>query len=76
MSRASAHERTQRVNMALDLLKKEISPKEVVSSLEVKFVATTSVSTPVRKVGWMTGANFGLWLTGSSLSRLASLAFA
>jgi hypothetical protein len=23
-------------------------------------VATTSVSTPVRKVGWMTGANFGL----------------
>jgi hypothetical protein len=39
-------------------------------------VATTSVSMPVRKVGWMTGANFGLWLTGSSLSRLASLAFA
>jgi Ribbon-helix-helix protein, copG family len=37
MSRASARERTQRVNMALDLLKKKISPGEVVSSLGAKF---------------------------------------
>jgi hypothetical protein len=31
-------------------------------------VPTTSASTPVRNVGWITGANFGLWFTGSSLS--------
>ncbi len=37
MSRASARERTQRVNMALDLLEKKISPSEVVSSLGAKF---------------------------------------
>ena len=37
-------------------------------------VATTSASTPVRSVGWSTGANRGLWLTGSSLRRLAAFA--
>jgi hypothetical protein len=37
VSRASARERTQRVNMALELLKKKISPSEVVSSLGAKF---------------------------------------
>ena len=39
-------------------------------------VATTSVSTPVWSVGWRTGANFGLWFTGSSLSLFAAFAFA
>jgi hypothetical protein len=39
-------------------------------------VATTSASTPVLNVGWRTGANFGLWFTGSSFRRLACLAFA
>ena len=38
--------------------------------------ATISASTPVCKVGWMTGAKRGLWLVGISLSRPASLAFA
>ena len=33
-------------------------------------------STPVCKVGWITGAKRGLWLVGISLSRPASLAFA
>ena len=40
------------------------------------WVATTSVSTPIPNVGWRTGANFGLWFTGSSLSRFASFALA
>ena len=39
-------------------------------------LAVTSVSTPVSSVGWMTGANFGLWFVGSSLSRPSRSAFA
>ena len=39
-------------------------------------VAVTSVSTPVSSVGWMTGANFGLWLVGISLSRPSRSALA
>ena len=39
-------------------------------------VAATSVSTPVSSVGWMTGANFGLWLVGISLSLPSRSAFA
>ena len=38
--------------------------------------ATTSASTPVCRVGWMTGAKRGLWLVGISLSRPAAFAFA
>ena len=37
MSRASARERTRRVNQALDLLKKKTSPPEVVASLVTQF---------------------------------------
>src|SRR6202035_5086372 len=37
---------------------------------------TTRVSIPVSKVGRITGAKSGLWLTGSSLSRPAFLASA
>ena len=39
-------------------------------------VATISASTPVSRVGWMTGRKRGLWLVGISLSRPAALAFA
>jgi Ribbon-helix-helix protein, copG family len=39
--RASALERSQRINMALDLLKKDNSPKEVVSSLVAEFDLST-----------------------------------
>jgi hypothetical protein len=39
--RASALERSQRINMALDLLKKNNSPKEVVSSLVAEFDLST-----------------------------------
>jgi hypothetical protein len=38
--------------------------------------ATINASTPVCKVGWITGAKRGLWLVGISLSRPACLAFA
>ena len=38
--------------------------------------ATIKASTPVCKVGWITGAKRGLWLVWISLSRPACLAFA
>jgi hypothetical protein len=41
VSRASARERTQRVNVALALLKEKISPSEAVCSLRVKFNLST-----------------------------------
>ena len=41
VSRASALERSQRINMALDLLKTNNSPKEVVSSLVAEFDLST-----------------------------------
>jgi predicted DNA binding CopG/RHH family protein len=37
VSRASARERTQRVNMALDLLKKKTAPPEVAAALAARF---------------------------------------
>ena len=37
--------------------------------------ATTRAFTPVSKVGWITGANRGLWLVGSSLSVPSFFAF-
>src|SRR5581483_2840760 len=55
---------------------KSPSNRDVFYADSQAIVATTSASTPVRKVGWMTGAKCGLWLLGSSLSVPASLAFA
>ena len=58
MIRASALERSQRINMALDLLKKDNSPKEVVSSLVAEFVLSTRQASTSSQ-DWQTARSSG-----------------
>ena len=49
--------------------------QNVVHDANQACAATTRAFTPVSKVGWITGANRGLWLVGSSLSVPSFFAF-